>query len=67
MEYLKEIADYNWKRGDDGQNKDKSVCVLRLGGSADNGSWAGSGDFVSSWVRSVSGAYVGFFTTVKLD
>lgn len=50
-------ADYNWKRGNDGQDTDKAVCVLRLGGRADNG----------SWVRSDSGAHVGFFTTVKLD
>lgn len=45
----------------------KAVRVLRLGGSANNGSWAGSGDFNSSWVRSASDADVGFFTTVKLD
>lgn len=45
----------------------KAVCVLRLGGGADTGSWAGSGCFYSDWVRSVSGAGVGFFTTVKLD
>lgn len=41
--------------------------MLRLGGRADNGSWAGSGSFASNWVRSDSAAYVGFFTTVKLD
>lgn len=34
---------------------------------AANGSGAGSGYFYSLWVRSDSGAYVGFFTTVKLD
>lgn len=28
---------------------------------------AGSGGFDSTWVRSASGATVGFFTTVKLD
>lgn len=60
-------ADYNWKRGNDGQDTDKAVRVLMLGGSADNGSWAGSGRFDSAWVRSVSLASVGFFTTVKLD
>lgn len=48
-------ADYNWKRGNDGQDTDKAVRVLLLGGSADHGSRAGSG------------ANVGFFTTVKLD
>ena len=60
-------ADYNWKRGDDGQDTDKAISVLLLSGGADNGSGAGSGSFNSSWVRSYSGAYVGFFTTVKLD
>ncbi len=60
-------ADYNWKRGDDGQDTDKAVRVLLLGGRADSGSAAGSGLFYSHWVRSVSNAPVGFFTTVKLD
>jgi hypothetical protein len=60
-------ADYNWKRGDDGQDTDKAVRVLLLGGSASDGSGAGSGGFHSDWVRSGSAAYVGFFTTVKLD
>ncbi|WP_443725124.1 hypothetical protein, partial [Pseudoruminococcus massiliensis] len=60
-------ADYNWKRGNDGQDTDKSVCVLLLGGRAHLGSEAGSGYFASPWVRSGSGADVGFFTTVKLD
>lgn len=60
-------ADYNWKRGNDGQDTDKSVRVLRLGGYATDGSVAGSGGFGSTWVRSASHAYVGFFTTVKLD
>lgn len=60
-------ADYNWKRGDDGQDTDKAVRVLLFGGDADNGSEAGSGYFHSSWVRSDSRADVGFFTTVKLD
>lgn len=60
-------ADYNWKRGNDGQDTDKAVRVLLLGGGAHHRSGAGSGGFYSSWVRSGSGAYVGFFTTVKLD
>lgn len=38
-----------------------------LGCDAHNGSGAGSGGFNSNWVRSGSGADVGFFTTVKLD
>ncbi len=40
---------------------------ILIGGRADNGSGAGSGGFYSGWVRSDYGAYVGFFTTVKLD
>lgn len=60
-------ADYNWKKGNDGQDTDKAARVLRLGGGADDGSLAGSGGFNSTWVRSDSHAYVGFFTTVKLD
>lgn len=61
-------ADYNWKRGNDEQDTDKSIRVLRLGGDAVSGSWAGSGCFGSYWVRSDSAAAdVGFFTTVKLD
>lgn len=60
-------ADYNWKRGNDGQDTDKAVRVLLLGGSADHGSWAGSSHFHSAWVRSDSNSRVGFFTTVKLD
>ena len=60
-------ADYNWKRGNDGQDTDKAVRVLLLGGGASNGSPAGSGGFNSSWVRSDSVASVCFFTTVKLD
>ena len=58
MEYLKE---------NDGQDTDKAVRVLLLGGSASDGSGAGSGGFDSYWVRSDSRADVGFFTTVKLD
>lgn len=60
-------ADYNWIRGNNGQDTDKAIRVLRLGGDARNGSAAGSGFFDSSWVRSDSTAIVGFFTTVKLD
>ena len=60
-------ADYNWKRGSDGQDTDKAACVFLLGGDATSGSWAGSGFFYSNWVRSTSNANVGFFTTVKLD
>lgn len=60
-------ADYNWIRGSNGQNTDKSVRVLLVGGSAHLGSKAGSGGFDSDWVRSDSNAHVGFFTTVKLD
>lgn len=60
-------ADYNWIRGNNGQDTDKAVRVLRLGGGAHNGSEAGSGYFDSHWVRSDSHADVGFFTTVKLD
>lgn len=66
LELIKK-ADYNWKRGNDGQDTDKAVRVLLLGGSADNGSGAGSGGFDSTWVRSDSNAAGGFFTTVKLD
>ena len=58
MEYLKE---------NDGQDTDKAIRVLLLGGSASHGSEAGSGHFHSAWVRSDSRAHVGFFTTVKLD
>ena len=60
-------ADYNWIRGANGQDTDKAVRMLLLGGCANGGSAAGSGDFVSYWVRSDSSADVGFFTTVKLD
>ena len=60
-------ADYNSKRGSDGQDTDKAVRVLLLGGHATNGSGAGFGGFGSHWVRSGSNANVGFFTTVKLD
>lgn len=60
-------ADYNWIRGNNGQDTDKAVRVLLLGGSAPDGSGAGSGHFHSGWVQSDSNATVGFFTTVKLD
>lgn len=60
-------ADYNWIRGNNGQDTDKAVHVLLLGGSAFRGSGAGSGGFYSDWVRFGSLATVGFFTTVKLD
>lgn len=60
-------TDYTWIRGSNGQDTDKAVRVLLLGGDSDDGSGAGSGNFNSGWVRSVSGAAVGFFTTVKLD
>lgn len=60
-------ADYNLIRGNNGQDTDKTIRVLLLGGRASNGSSAGSGYFSSDWVRSFSGASVGFFTTVKLD
>lgn len=60
-------ADHNWIRGNNGQDTDKAVRVLRLGGYAHDGSLAGSGYFSSGWVRSDSVAGVGFFTTVKLD
>lgn len=59
--------DYNYIPGNNGQDTDKFVYVLRVGGDAHNVSTAGSGGFTSLWVRSVSSAYVGFFTTVKLD
>ena len=59
--------DYNYIRGNNGQDTDKSVRVLLVGGSADSFSMAGSGRFGSNWVRSGYEAHVGFFTTVKLD
>ena len=60
-------ADYNWIRGNNGQDTDKAVRVLLLGGYASTASTAGSGGFNSDWVRSTSHVGVGFFTTVKLD
>lgn len=55
------------KRNNDGQDTDKAVCVLMLGGGANNGSGAGSGGFHSVWTWSQFRADTGFFTTVKLD
>lgn len=60
-------ADDNWIRGNNGQDTDKTVRVLMLGGSAHNGSEAGSGGFHSGWFQFNFNAHVGFFTTVKLD
>lgn len=60
-------ADYNWIRGNNGQDTDKAVRILLLGGRTTDGSEAGSGCFSSGWDRSSSAARVGFFTTVKLD
>lgn len=60
-------ADYNEIRGNNGQDTDKAVRVLLLGGDAHYGSSAGSSFFYSNWVWSGSLANVGFFTTVKLD
>lgn len=54
-------------RGNNGQDTDKAVRVLLFGGYSSNGSGAGSGEFISGWLRSVSTAQIGFFTTVKLD
>lgn len=54
-------ADYNRIRGNNGQDTDKAVRVLLLGGGADYGSEAGSGTFTSGWVQSDSNANVGFF------
>lgn len=60
-------ADYNEIKGNNGQDTDKAVRVLLLSGCASDGSKAGSGYFTSALARSVYGAHVGFFTTVKLD
>ena len=60
-------ADNNWIKGFNGRDIDKTVRVLLLGGGAHSGSEAGSGDFYSVWIRSISSTHVGFFTTVKLD
>lgn len=60
-------ADYNWIRGSDGQDTDKTVRVLLICGRAYGGSEVGSSHFYSGWALSDSSAHVGFFTTVKLD
>lgn len=60
-------ADYNWIRGNNGQDTNKAVCLLLLGGRAHYGSRAGSGNFHSFWVLWAANASVGFFITVKLD
>jgi hypothetical protein len=70
MEYLagtNKKADYNHVRGNNGQDTDKTIRVLSLGGYAHARSGAGSGRFYSLWTRSDYGTYSGFFTTVKLD
>lgn len=54
-------------KSNNGQDTDKAVRVLLLDGCASDDSRAGFGYFTSAWVRSTSGALVGFFTTVKLD
>lgn len=59
--------DYNYIRGNNEQDTNKSVRVLLVGSNANNSSKAGSGYFYSGWVRSNSNANVSFFTTVKLD
>lgn len=59
--------DYNYVRGNNGQDTDKSVRVLMVGGYANSYSSAGSGHFHSTLLRSDFRASVGFFTTVKLD
>lgn len=46
-------ADYNWQRGSDGQDTDKAVRVLLLGGGAHYGSSAGSDFFYSNWFGQV--------------
>lgn len=60
-------ADYNHIKGNNGQDTDKVVRMLLLGGDATNGSQTGSGYFHSSWIKPDSYATAGFFTTVKLD
>lgn len=49
-------ADHNWIRGNNGQDTDKAVHVLLVGGNAHNSSRAGSSNFGSSWVQSDSNA-----------
>lgn len=55
------------EQGNNGQDTDKAVRVLLLNGCASDCSKADSGYFTSALARSVYGAHVGFFTTVKLD
>lgn len=50
----------------DGVSKGDSL-IINERGCASDGSKAGSGYFTSALARSVYGAHVGFFTTVKLD
>lgn len=47
----------------DGVSKGDSLIINEQG----NPAWGSSGGFTSLWARSGSLAYVGFFTTVKLD
>lgn len=61
------LTSEGFKQGNNGQDTDKAVRVLLLSGCASDGSKAGSGYFTSALARSVYGAHVGFFTTVKLD
>lgn len=49
-------ADYNWIRDNNGQDTNKAVRVLLLGGRAHGDSPVGSGAFYSHWVRSDSNA-----------
>lgn len=60
-------ADHNRIRGNDGQDTDKAVRVLLVGGGTSDGSSIGSGRFSSYLVRPNTAPHVGFFTTVKLD
>lgn len=46
-------ADYNWIRGNNGQDTDKAVRMLLFGGYATNGSVAGSGYFHSGWLSRI--------------
>lgn len=41
-------ADYNWKRGNDGQDTDKAARVLLLSSNANNSSKASSSNFNSN-------------------
>ena len=59
--------DYNYIRGNNGQDTDKSVYVLIVGSGANSHAASGSGGFNTALVRSDSDVRFGFFTTVKLD